>query len=55
MPPAARRTDKHVCPDVEPGPVPHMGGAIISGCSTVLIGNQAMREGRPVAFPDAVG
>jgi uncharacterized Zn-binding protein involved in type VI secretion len=38
MPPAARITDMHVCPKVEPGPVPHVGGPIIVGEPTVLIG-----------------
>ncbi len=37
--PAARLTDMHVCPMVEPGPVPHVGGPISGpGCPTVLIG-----------------
>lgn len=39
MPPAARVSDMHVCPMVEPGPVPHVGGPIIPPCEpTVLIG-----------------
>ena len=38
MPPAARITDMHVCPKVEPGPVPHVGGPTTSGEGTVLIG-----------------
>lgn len=38
MPPAARVTDNHICPKVEPGPVPHVGGPIIIGEMTVLIG-----------------
>jgi uncharacterized Zn-binding protein involved in type VI secretion len=38
MPAAARITDMHVCPKVEPGPVPHVGGPVISGEVTVLIG-----------------
>ena len=38
MPPAARTTDMHVCPMVEPGPVPHVGGPIIAGEPTVMIG-----------------
>lgn len=29
----------HTCPKVEPGPVPHVGGPILTGESTVLIGN----------------
>ena len=40
MPPAARLTDMHTCPMVSPGPVPHVGGPIVSpGVPTVLIGN----------------
>jgi uncharacterized Zn-binding protein involved in type VI secretion len=38
MPLAARITDMHTCPKVEPGPVPHVGGPTISGEPTVLIG-----------------
>ncbi len=39
MPPAARVTDMHTCPKVEPGPVPHVGGPILpAGEPTVLIG-----------------
>lgn len=37
MPPAARITDMHVCPMVT-GVVPHVGGPIVTGCATVLIG-----------------
>ncbi|WP_437335108.1 PAAR domain-containing protein [Sorangium sp. So ce394] len=40
MPPAARITDLHTCPMVEPGPVPHVGGPVLSGEGTVLIGFQ---------------
>ena len=37
--PAARVTDMHVCPMVDPGPKPHVGGPIIPPCApTVLIG-----------------
>ena len=37
--PAARITDFHVCPMVNPGGVPHVGGPIIGpGEATVLIG-----------------
>jgi uncharacterized Zn-binding protein involved in type VI secretion len=37
--PAARVTDMHTCPLVDPGPVPHVGGPIIPPCAvTVLIG-----------------
>jgi len=39
MPPAARVTDFHVCPLVNPGPVPHVGGPVVGpGEPTVLIG-----------------
>jgi uncharacterized Zn-binding protein involved in type VI secretion len=39
MPPAARVTDMHTCPKVEPGPVPHVGGPVLpAGDPTVLIG-----------------
>jgi len=37
MPPAARVTDMHACPDVSPQP--HVGGPILPPCEpTVLIG-----------------
>lgn len=47
MPPAARVGDMHICPKVEPGPVPHVGGPILpAGCPSVLIGGQpAARSG----------
>lgn len=35
--PAARITDMHACPESN-GPVPHVGGPIISGSPDVLIG-----------------
>ena len=40
MPPAARISDMHTCPMATPGtpPVPHVGGPIITGCPTVMIG-----------------
>ncbi|MGF1594662.1 MAG: PAAR domain-containing protein [Kiloniellaceae bacterium] len=39
MPPAARVGDMHICPLVNPGPVPHVGGPISGpGAATVLIG-----------------
>jgi uncharacterized Zn-binding protein involved in type VI secretion len=41
MPPAARQTDMHTCPMVNPGPVPipHVGGPITGpGAPVVLIG-----------------
>lgn len=37
MPPAARVTDMHTCPMVT-GTVPHVGGPVAAGCSTVMIG-----------------
>jgi len=40
MPPAARITDLHTCPKVEPGPVPHVGGPVVVGEVTVIIGFQ---------------
>ena len=40
MPAAARITDMHTCPKAEPGPVPHVGGPVIVGCPTVIIGYQ---------------
>ena len=38
MPPAARISDMHTCPMVNPGPVPHVGGPIVTGDATVQIG-----------------
>ncbi|MCB2262164.1 MAG: PAAR domain-containing protein [Candidatus Thiosymbion ectosymbiont of Robbea hypermnestra] len=38
--PAARIGDAHTCPHVDPGPKPHVGGPILEGCPTVLIGGQ---------------
>lgn len=40
MPPAARITDMHTCPMVNPGPVPHVGGPEISGSPDVIVGFQ---------------
>jgi uncharacterized Zn-binding protein involved in type VI secretion len=37
MPPAARISDMHTCPMVT-GVVPHVGGPIVTGCPTVMIG-----------------
>ena len=37
--PGARIGDMHVCPAINPGPVPHVGGPIITGFPTVLVGN----------------
>ena len=44
---AARITDMHTCPMVNPGPVPHVGGPILPpGSPTVLIaGMPAARVG----------
>lgn len=44
---AARVTDMHTCPMVNPGPVPHVGGPILPpGAPTVLIaGMPAARVG----------
>jgi len=36
--PAARVGDMHTCPMVSPGPVPHVGGPILQGELSVLIG-----------------
>jgi uncharacterized Zn-binding protein involved in type VI secretion len=55
MPPAARITDNHTCPKVEPGPVPHVGGPIIVGDTTVIIGYQpAARVGDSLVCVPAV-
>ena len=46
MPAAARVGDLHTCTKVEPGPVPHVGGPIAKGETSVLIGHQpAARKG----------
>lgn len=36
--PASRISDMHVCPMVNPGPVPHVGGPLITGAFNVLTG-----------------
>lgn len=39
MPLAARISDMHTCPMVDPGPKPHVGGPILPpGAPTVMIG-----------------
>lgn len=38
MRPAARLTDMHTCPMANPGGDPHVGGPIVTGERTVLIG-----------------
>ena len=44
--PAARVSDMHTCPMVDPGPKPHVGGPIVEGSATVLIaGLPAARMG----------
>ena len=58
MPPAARIGDLHVCPAVNPGPVPHVGGPIASGLPTVLIGGMPAARVSDMAVctgpPDAI-
>jgi uncharacterized Zn-binding protein involved in type VI secretion len=55
--PAARLTDMHVCPLVT-GVVPHVGGPVILGAPTVLIGGlPAARVGDPLVCagpPDVI-
>lgn len=44
MPKAARIGDMHACPKIAPGPVPHVGGPIMTGEASVLIcGSPAAR------------
>lgn len=53
MPPAARISDHHTCPAVDPPP--HVGGPISSGAPTVLIGYQpAARVGDTATCVPAV-
>lgn len=48
MPAAARISDGHKCPKVNPGPVPHVGGPVLGGEGSVLIGGKpAARVGDP--------
>ena len=58
MPPASRIGDNHVCPMVDPGPKPHVGGPVSSGAPTVVIGGMpAARIGDTcvcVEPPDAI-
>ncbi len=53
--PAARITDMHTCPMASPSvpPVPHVGGPIITGCPTVIIG--AMQAARVTDMCTCVG
>ncbi|MFN3150711.1 PAAR domain-containing protein [Bremerella sp.] len=57
MPPAARISDLHTCP-MSTGPVPHVGGPVMMGCPTVLIGGMpAARVGDMVTCvgpPDTI-
>ncbi|PQO31119.1 hypothetical protein C5Y96_12235 [Blastopirellula marina] len=57
MPPAARIADMHTCP-MSTGPVPHVGGPVMVGCPTVLIGGMpAARVGDMVTCcgpPDVI-
>ena len=39
MPPAARITDFHACPMVNPGPSPHVGGPVVRGSPNVFTGS----------------
>lgn len=56
--PASRIGDMHVCPKVNPGPVPHVGGPMVVGAPTVIIGGMpAARVGDMcvcVGPPDSV-
>ncbi len=53
MPPAARITDAHVCPKVDPPA--HVGGPVLSGAAKVLIGHQpAARVGDKAVCVPAV-
>lgn len=58
MPPAARIGDLHVCPLVNPGPAPHVGGPVTVGYPSVMIGFMpAARVGDAavcVGPPDAI-
>lgn len=36
--PSARISDMHTCPLINPGPVPHVGGPIVTGAATVIVG-----------------
>jgi len=47
--PAARMGDQHVCTMMN-GPSPHVGGPILLGCPTVLIGGQAAARTGDMAF-----
>jgi uncharacterized Zn-binding protein involved in type VI secretion len=56
MPDAARISDMHTCPKVEPGPTPHVGGPIDAGSPDVIIEFQpAARAGVDTAVCAAGG
>ena len=48
MPPAARISDMHTCPMVNPGPVPHVGGPDISGSPNVITGYMPQADRKSV-------
>lgn len=57
--PAARVGDMHVCPMINPGPVPHVGGPILPpGAITTLIGGMPAARVGDMALctgpPDAI-
>ena len=56
--PAARLGDMHLCPKVDPGPKPHVGGPVVAGSGDVLInGVPAARVGDKLACcgpPDTI-
>jgi uncharacterized Zn-binding protein involved in type VI secretion len=46
MPAWRATTDMHTCPLISPGPVPHVGGMVSLGSTSVLINNlPAARQG----------
>ena len=59
MPGALRAGDAHLCPEKEPGPVPHVGGpgglptppavltVLVNGRSLLVVGDAALCVGRP--------
>ena len=56
--PAARITDMHICPKVNPGGAPHVGGPVVAGSPDVFINElPAARVGDPlicVGPPDKI-
>lgn len=55
MPKAARKEDRTVCPLVDPGPKPHIGGPIKKGCDTVEIEGKAAARVGDIAKCDGDG